>query len=402
MSIDYGNCDFEGCWYKGNSDRLNEYAASEDVICISNAGDRTWYQGLNVWDGDTPPFRFTVCDVCWDNDTELLPQGECSWCFGQMMDKGLSINSEMYCRLCLDMDKIRDIVENCTFARNLTGATIEWDDIEWENLRDAKEDALIYRALCAGMKERGEDRASKAEQRKKKRGKNKREAVEGIRAVSPGVSSDTCKRIRKILDLEKPPESLDHLLRELVDKHDSACELAVQSVSNQKDSLVTEREVETVTLSDDPNLVGAELTALAFAYGASENSLFVAKSDLARQIIKAFPMDLIEDCDTDDARVYALAVRTLKAHTHDREHSKALYAIMRVWLGVGRELDMAWRIHAGPARPTAFEYSAYTRESMDNIEATWDEGKAKLKSDMENAYAKYNALAELLAPPFVK
>ncbi len=147
--------------------------------------------------------------------------------------------------------------------------------------------------------------------------------------------------------------------------------------------------MEKVTLSSDIHCVGAELTALASAYGASENSLFVAKSDLVRQLIEALPIDIIRDCDRDDdARVYAAALQTLKEPQHDREHSKALYAIMRVWFNDDRELDMMWRIHAGPARPTAFEYSAYTRESMDNIEATWHEEKEKLKSDMESAYAE--------------
>ncbi len=164
-------------------------------------------------------------------------------------------------------------------------------------------------------------------------------------------------------------------------------------------------DMETVTLSIDGTMAGAELAQLASVCGASANMVHVDKSGLARQLIKGFPIDILYDHDADGARVYAAALRTLQERTDGREHSKALYAILRVWFGRTvlltnghsySELDRIWRCYTLFLEPARFGslgiWCNYEKECQDATPAA----KAKWEEDIESAYAEY------LARPVVK
>ncbi len=99
MSIDYGNCEDEQCWYHNNTDRLNEYCEDCDFICVSNQREIDEH-GRNIENMD-PPFEFTLCDVCWDN-SPLISHNICYHCKKIMIDPGIRLSSHEYCILCAE------------------------------------------------------------------------------------------------------------------------------------------------------------------------------------------------------------------------------------------------------------------------------------------------------------
>jgi len=225
MSIDYGNCNAYECWYARNKDRLNEYCEDDDVNCVSNvdytdAGLR--YDGINIGKDPYGPWSFTLCEVCYANSS-FKNHGKCSVCGYVMLDKGLTIGDDVYCRNCMDIPKLSSIVE--THVPEYIGVDADpcdWDlvwDITWEDLRNNKVDPKLIDVIKKAIDAHNARKKKRAIEEKIEKVQKKRKTEGAIHKLIPGVPETTCKRICQVFELEKAPSSLNDLLKIMVQRH---------------------------------------------------------------------------------------------------------------------------------------------------------------------------------------
>lgn len=88
---------------------------------------------------------FHFCQDCYYNT--IRPQARivstCDMCNSLMLDNGLEIESKSYCRNCIDVPDIKDLVN---IFRPTESANIVWEMVTWKSLSDgtASEDLLKF------------------------------------------------------------------------------------------------------------------------------------------------------------------------------------------------------------------------------------------------------------------
>lgn len=224
MSIDFGNCDALECWYKRNPEELSGYSEYNFVSNFDSEStkENLLTEGIEVYDNG-PPYFFTLCDVCWDNSF-LKIHGTCSLCDRKMIDAGLTIGLKTYCRDCYDIPTLTKLVYkyNPDF-RNSKDAprhskSGEWD-IPWQLINKESNPKLFEQIEKAIEADENEDKAFIENCKKRKRENNNRVEII-IGGFLPGVSSETCKRIRKTFDIANVPNSSEALLKEICLTHE--------------------------------------------------------------------------------------------------------------------------------------------------------------------------------------
>ena len=194
--IDYPACNARECWYKGNTDRLNEYADSTPVVInaeVSHTFDTS----------DSAPMVIYLCDVCI-NIEDLGFNRECQLCHRRMFDQWITLkDNKQYCRLCLDEEDFGEDLYAC-----MTKVSIEEGVIASRKKGCVK--AMQIRAhlekqvtVCIARRER--------EKQEKGRKREERQAriTQLLQEWVPALSDRAAQRATKRLARERDPPKID-------------------------------------------------------------------------------------------------------------------------------------------------------------------------------------------------
>jgi len=205
----------EDCWYKRNHDRLNEYCEEESVHYVANSetAEHIRWEGIDIEGGD-PPIFFQLCDIC-SNPCPFIIYGQCKKCGASMIDQGLNLKGDKYCRMCYDMDEIVRIISLYVPKMN---QKIDWDKIDWNILNEASPNNYVIKALILAMEIEATVEHQKSQEKRKKRKARNTEVENAIGWVAPGISKKTCIRIRKTFHVRHVPTDLEEFLIFLVDR----------------------------------------------------------------------------------------------------------------------------------------------------------------------------------------
>lgn len=110
MSIEYPLCDDEECWYKGNTDRLNEAGSSSKYwINYQKSIYSDAKSSVYDWPGEEGEY-FYLCDVCDDNahyDTY-----DCAICKRTMVNVWIRSDNLHYCCDCIHEDALQEVLDD--------------------------------------------------------------------------------------------------------------------------------------------------------------------------------------------------------------------------------------------------------------------------------------------------
>lgn len=217
MSAD---CDMEECWYEHNRDRMDEYCADDNVLCVANVdydSESLNDEGLDMYKGAAPQ-TFTLCSVCWEN-AGFKNHGLCIECRRVMVDKGLTIGGRLYCRDCRSLDKLMGMVEE--HVDDFPKEAEEWDDawepVTWDLLRTSVVHPMIAMAIRKADTTHLQKRYKAATLRRQR---VKRKVEQEIHRLAPDATQSTCKRVRRAFHIKKSPESLDQLFLMMAQRHE--------------------------------------------------------------------------------------------------------------------------------------------------------------------------------------
>lgn len=194
--IEYPVCNEGECWYKGNTDRLNEYCHSVPVVISADKDTR-----FDI--DESPPMTIQLCDVCYEN-MDLGFGKECQICHSVMYDKWITLEGgkAQYCRLCLDEEEFDSYLLECLedmTPEELAAAT-----------RERGEKALLIRThlekrvqeVLARIKKEREDK-----KRKRKEGEAKTAHL--LQKWVPALTEECATRVTKRFAKGKEPPEID-------------------------------------------------------------------------------------------------------------------------------------------------------------------------------------------------
>jgi hypothetical protein len=188
--IEYPSCScIDTCWYKGNTDRLNEYGGNSIEYVVSREKGR-----ISCYDicEDYRPESFTLCDVCVDNNDLGINVG-CTQCGKKMYDSWIIIDKAHYCRYCITNDEIFVYIED--EKKDEKNPLINMEEEEIAAFTRDHENGDIIDIIRDVIKYQKKKDLEALEKKKRKRVKYNDRLKCKIMKFLPEISSKTCTKI---------------------------------------------------------------------------------------------------------------------------------------------------------------------------------------------------------------
>lgn len=206
------NCEAEDCYYEGDTNRLIGYNPKiNELSCVCND---TWVDELGSdLDGKEAPFEFVVCDVDFQN-TDMTIYGTCAECDRSMIDEGVCVASKNYCRLCLNLKKITELVSG-ELGMTPEKFKEEYPDITWADW-SKRRNMKLHRNLARAMWKQQQAKSAADAKIKARKRKRKREIATEIKKMVPELDLETAEQVAKRYKMLKPPKNVAEIITRML------------------------------------------------------------------------------------------------------------------------------------------------------------------------------------------